>query len=85
MQEGSGCAHKSETEKDAAGDELFCVLTVVVNTRTCPHDNAVHTQTHTQRSPNKAGERAPGHPWSHYPGCDTEQFCKMLQDMSTIL
>ena len=32
MQEGSGCANKMETEKDPDGDELFCILTVVVDT-----------------------------------------------------
>ena len=34
-----------ETEKDPDGDELFCILTVVVDT--CPHDNVVYTHTHT--------------------------------------
>lgn len=32
MQEGSERANKRETEKDPDDDELFCILTVVVDT-----------------------------------------------------
>ena len=46
MQEGSGCANKRETEKDPDGDELLCILTVVVDIQ-ATQDDKIAQNLHT--------------------------------------